>query len=194
MITWQASDVYGQRIALGPVQARTLALCMELTAGGRRPELTLHDIAARISAPVSSVHEALRRLRALGLLGVMARMGRHGGHRLWRVTKRSDRDLDPARRRQAIARITARFGSTTQAHGLALSVPDHEPTEAGTEHGPPPSPHATEVVPGPDQSARPLDPFLGTPMPPAPLGSPPGEWEALTFAEKMARKGYRPET
>jgi hypothetical protein len=192
VISWAASDVYGQRIALGPVQSRVLDAAMSMTADGRRPELTLGRLSGIVGAPLSSVHDALRRLRALGLLGVSARMGRRGGHRLWRVTRRSERELDPIRHRQAIARLVGRFGSrlaTIQARE-DVAVPSDGPPEP-TAAPLPPGGAAVNHESGtdlPGSSAHvDLDPFLGTPMPPRPVVSPPPDGE--TFGQKLRRYG-----
>lgn len=197
MIRWQASTVYGTRIALGPVQSLVLDHAMALTDGGRRPSLTLGRLSAITGAPVSSVHDALGRLRALGLLGVSARMGRIGGHRLWRVTARADRDLDPIRRRSAIARIVGRFGTTQARPSVSVAGPTGD--DVGTS---PPGAASSPVNHEPSDELEPrssapmaLDPFLGTPIEsprPAPILAGGVDTAGETFGAKLRRYGLGP--
>ena len=133
--TFAMSPTYGQTVALGPVQRAVFDYIMSMTAGGRRPYVTLATMAGSLGRPVSSVHEALGRLRALGLIGCAARTGRTGGHRLWRVTGGAlSRSLDVARHRRAVARIVSRWSRPVSAIMSADAIPP-----ASTDTVPPPS-------------------------------------------------------
>ena len=143
LTSWAASPAYGQTVVLGPTQHAVYAVVLELTAGGRRPFLTLAQLSQRVGKPVSSVHDALGRLRALGLIGCAARMGRAGGHRLWRVVSVLG-TLDTARHRRAVARILRRFpvalsraGAEGEAPTLGLGADPDPPADAHPSAGGP---------------------------------------------------------
>lgn len=122
-MTWAYSPAYGSSVVLGPTQAAVYRFVMGATEHGRRPTFTLSRIAEATGKPVSSVHDALGRLRALGLIGCATRMGRTGGHRLWRVVSAaSDRALDVARHRRAVARVLRRWVLSAPAEGRGGEV------------------------------------------------------------------------
>lgn len=184
-MTWQRSPGYGSAVLLGPAQADVWRVVWRMTEGGRRPELTLAELATLTGRSPSTVHSALGRLRALGLIGCAARMGRTGGHRLWRIRSRIGAALDPVRRRIAIARLRARW-LNTQARADRGS---HEPTApAGPDPlWPAPSLHDPDRTPDPGDLAGAVSLAGGGPGPddPYPRRSDPRE----TFAEKMRRYG-----
>lgn len=162
-MTWERSPGYGTAVLLGPAQADVYRVVLRMTERGRRPELTLAELATLTGRSPSSVHSALGRLRALGLIGCAARMGRTGGHRLWRIRSRIAAALDPVRRRIAIARLRARW-LTTQARDDRGREPT-APAEPSTGLWPAPSLHEPD-----DAYPRRADP-------------------RETFAEKMRRYG-----
>lgn len=183
-MTWERSPGYGSAVLLGPAQADVYRVVLRMTERGRRPELTLAELATLTGRSPSSVHSALGRLRALGLIGCAARMGRTGGHRLWRIRSRIAAALDPVRRRIAIARLRARW-LTTQARD-----------DRGREPTAPARPDPLWPAPSLDDPARSPAPGseLGTgelpavgpePDDPYPRRSDPRE----SFAEKMRRYG-----